>query len=186
MNRALLLVVAVAGCASNWSAGHGGQASTFADRTLTRVDVTLNGQGPFRFLVDTGAEICLVSERVAARLGLALGRAGQIGGVGGRERAHLAVIDSVAVGGVEGHEVRFAVAPPLAEAFADFLASHNNVCGFLRANAQLDLAGVRFPNPFLPGLRFSLATGLHVIAAHERRHLWQAWRVRRGAEGLTP
>ena len=26
------------------------------------------------------------------------------------------------------------------------------------------------------------ATGLHDIAAHERRHLWQAWRVRRGME----
>ena len=32
------------------------------------------------------------------------------------------------------------------------------------------------------GVRFSLATGLHVIPAHERRHLWQAWRVRRAAE----
>ncbi len=31
-------------------------------------------------------------------------------------------------------------------------------------------------------LRFSLATGLHVLAAHERRHLWQAWRVRRAVE----
>ena len=28
-------------------------------------------------------------------------------------------------------------------------------------------------------IRFSLATGRHVIATHERRHLWQAWRVRR-------
>jgi hypothetical protein len=37
---------------------------------------------------------------------------------------------------------------------------------------------VRFPNPFIRGVRFSLATGLHVIAAHERRHLWQASRVR--------
>jgi len=31
-------------------------------------------------------------------------------------------------------------------------------------------------------VRFSLATGLHVISAHERRHLWQAWRVRQPAE----
>jgi hypothetical protein len=28
------------------------------------------------------------------------------------------------------------------------------------------------------GIRFSLATGLHVITAHERRHLWRGWRVR--------
>lgn len=37
---------------------------------------------------------------------------------------------------------------------------------------------VHFPNPFIPGVRFSLATGLHVIAAHDRRHLSQAWNVR--------
>lgn len=42
---------------------------------------------------------------------------------------------------------------------------------------------LRIPHPFVRGIRFSLATGLHVIAAHERRHLWQAWRVRRALEG---
>jgi hypothetical protein len=73
-------------------------------------------------------------------------------------------------------------APPLADAFGAFLASQDQVRGFLRANADLDLMGVRFPNPFVRGLRFSLATGVHVIAAHERRHLWQAWRVRQAAE----
>lgn len=74
------------------------------------------------------------------------------------------------------------IAPPLADAFAAFIASHDRVRAFLRENADLDLAGVRFPNPLVPGVRFSLATGLHVITAHERRHLWQAWRVRQAAE----
>jgi hypothetical protein len=73
-------------------------------------------------------------------------------------------------------------APLLADAFDRFLASQNEVRSFLRAYGDLDLAGVRFPNPFVSGVRFSLATGLHVIPAHERRHLWQAWRVRRAAE----
>jgi hypothetical protein len=77
--------------------------------------------------------------------------------------------------------IRPRTAPPLADAFAAFAASHREVRAFLRAYADLDLAGVRFPNPFVRGLRFSLATGVHVIAAHERRHLWQAWRVRRAA-----
>ena len=70
-------------------------------------------------------------------------------------------------------------APSLADAVAAFLASQDGVRGFLRRYADINLAGLRFPNPFVRGLRFSLATGLHVIAAHERRHLWQAWRVRR-------
>ena len=73
-------------------------------------------------------------------------------------------------------------APPLAETFASFVASQADVRVFLRANADLDLTGIRFPNPFVRGIRFSLATALHVIAAHERRHLWQAWRVRRAIE----
>jgi hypothetical protein len=65
---------------------------------------------------------------------------------------------------------------------ATFLASQAMVRAFLQTYADIDLAGVRFPNPFIRGVRFSLATGLHVIAAHERRHLWQAWRVRQAAE----
>lgn len=73
-------------------------------------------------------------------------------------------------------------APSLAEALASFQSSQDEVRAFLRTHEDLDLAGTAFPNPFLPGIRFSLATGLHVIAAHERRHLWQAWRVRRMAE----
>ncbi len=72
--------------------------------------------------------------------------------------------------------------PPLDDALRAFLASQDEVCAFLRTFADIDLAGVRFPNPFIRGVRFSLATGLHVIAAHERRHLWQAWRVRQAAE----
>jgi hypothetical protein len=78
--------------------------------------------------------------------------------------------------------IRPRAAPPLAETFASFVASQADVRRFLRANADLDLTGIRFPNPFVAGIRFSLATGFHVIAAHERRHLWQAWRVRRAIE----
>jgi hypothetical protein len=75
-------------------------------------------------------------------------------------------------------KIRPRTAPPLADAFASFIKTHRDVRAFLRENADLDLAGVRFPNPFVPGVRFSLASGLHVITAHDRRHLWQARRVR--------
>jgi DinB superfamily len=76
-------------------------------------------------------------------------------------------------------------APALADAFAGFRTSQDEVRAFLLEYADLDLAGVRFPNPFVRGIRFSLATGLHVITAHQRRHLWQAWRVRRAAEAAA-
>jgi DinB family protein len=75
--------------------------------------------------------------------------------------------------------IRPRVAPPLGDAFAGFLQSQSDVRAFLGENADLDLAGTRFVNPFVRGVRFSLATGLHVVTAHERRHLWQGWRVRR-------
>ncbi len=71
--------------------------------------------------------------------------------------------------------------PPLAHAAARFFDSQQDVVALLRRHAEGDLAGVVFPNPFIKGVRFSLATGFHVLAAHERRHLWQAWRVRRAA-----
>jgi hypothetical protein len=73
-------------------------------------------------------------------------------------------------------------APPLDDALGEFLASQDEVRSFLRRFQEIDLAGVRFPNPFIRGVRFSLATGLHAIAAHERRHLWQAWRIKDAAE----
>jgi hypothetical protein len=75
--------------------------------------------------------------------------------------------------------------PALGDAIERFVASQDEVRMFLRLYAQIDLAGVRFRNPFVRGVRFSLATGLHVIAAHERRHLWQAWRVRQAAESAV-
>jgi hypothetical protein len=69
--------------------------------------------------------------------------------------------------------------PALADAAAQFFAIQNQVRVFLGKYADIDLAGVRFPNPFVRGVRFSLATGLHVIVAHDRRHVWQAWNVRK-------
>jgi hypothetical protein len=77
--------------------------------------------------------------------------------------------------------IRPRTAPTLADAFTAFMSSQQQVRAFLRAGADLDLTGVRFPNPFVRGVRFSLATGFNVIVAHERRHLWQAGRVRQAA-----
>ena len=82
-------------------------------------------------------------------------------------------------------QIRPRASPSLHDAFEQFVASQNEVLAFLRKYAVIDLTGVLFPNPFVRGVRFSLATGLHVLAAHERRHLWQAWRVRQAAEHST-
>lgn len=47
---------------------------------------------------------------------------------------------------------------------------------------DLDLNRIRFRNPFIGLLRYSVGTALLVIGAHDRRHLWQANQVRAAAE----
>lgn len=75
------------------------------------------------------------------------------------------------------------------ELLEEFRRQHANVSELIRASAGLDLGSIRFRNPFLPLLRFTVGTGLLVIPAHERRHLWQAEQLRNrpGFPGpLTP
>ena len=76
--------------------------------------------------------------------------------------------------------------PPLADAARSFFEWHQQAGAFLAEFADIDLAGVGFPNPFIGGVRFSLATGLHVLAAHERRHLWQARNVASAFRRTSP
>jgi DinB family protein len=61
---------------------------------------------------------------------------------------------------------------------AELWRRHREIAGLLQEAADLDL-GVRFPNPFIPLLRFRVWTGFLVIPAHERRHLWQAEQLRK-------
>jgi hypothetical protein len=50
-------------------------------------------------------------------------------------------------------------------ALEGFRISQDQVRAFLVRDSDLNLASIRFPNPFVPGIRFTLATGLHVITA---------------------
>jgi hypothetical protein len=61
----------------------------------------------------------------------------------------------------------------------EFAGQQAQVRELLCAVADLDLNRARYVNPFVPLVRFSLGTGFLTIAAHQRRHLWQAARVRR-------
>jgi hypothetical protein len=63
------------------------------------------------------------------------------------------------------------------DALSGFTNSNQQVREFITRTASLDLCGVRFRNPFIRGLNFTVATGLLVIAAHNRRHLWQMQQV---------
>jgi hypothetical protein len=60
--------------------------------------------------------------------------------------------------------------------------SGNKSCRELIVRARSkDVNRIRFWNPFVPGIRFTVGTGLEIIASHERRHLLQAERVRDSA-----
>ena len=51
----------------------------------------------------------------------------------------------------------------------------------VRRAADYDVNRIRFKNPFIPVLRFTVGTGLEMFSGHERRHLLQAERVRQSS-----
>jgi hypothetical protein len=65
-----------------------------------------------------------------------------------------------------------------AGAIADFIAAHDLVRSFVGESIGYDLRA-KFKSPFGP-LRLRIGSGLLVLAAHDRRHLWQARQVTTG------
>jgi hypothetical protein len=63
------------------------------------------------------------------------------------------------------------------EVLSAFIASHNELRRLIHEAREVNLNRVRFKNPFVSVLRFTVGTGILIIAAHDRRHLWQARQV---------
>jgi hypothetical protein len=64
----------------------------------------------------------------------------------------------------------------------DRFLSGNQSCRQLILEARSkNVNRIRFWNPFIPGLKFTVGTGLQIVASHQRRHLLQAERVRDSA-----
>jgi hypothetical protein len=59
-----------------------------------------------------------------------------------------------------------------------FLRGNEAAREFVRRAGPYDVNRIRFKNPFISVLRFSVGTGLEILTRHERRHLIQAERVR--------
>lgn len=68
--------------------------------------VYLNRQGPYEFVVDTGANRSVVAAELSAPLGLARGQSSPVHGIAGVEPAPTAVIDRLAVGDVVTRRLR--------------------------------------------------------------------------------
>lgn len=67
------------------------------------------------------------------------------------------------------------------EILAAYRASHDTIRAIVRKAAGIDVNRATFKNPFLPLVRVRVGTALRILAAHERRHLWQAEQVRSAA-----
>jgi DinB family protein len=60
-----------------------------------------------------------------------------------------------------------------------FLRSNDAARDLVRRASAYDVNRIRFVNPFIPVIRFTVGTGLEIVWKHQRRHLLQADRVRR-------
>jgi hypothetical protein len=59
-----------------------------------------------------------------------------------------------------------------------FLSGNKSCRELIVRTRSKDINRIRFWNPFVVGIRFTVGTGLEIITGHERRHLLQAERVR--------
>ena len=60
-----------------------------------------------------------------------------------------------------------------AEAFGEFAALQEKLIDLLREAREADLT-VKIVSPFDKRVRYNILSAFHIVAAHERRHLWQA------------
>jgi hypothetical protein len=68
-----------------------------------------------------------------------------------------------------------------ADVLASFLRSNRRARELVLRASEYDVNAIRFRNPFIPLLRFTVGTGLEIISKHESRHLLQAEGVKRSA-----
>jgi len=84
-----------------------------ADRVahvLVLKEVYLNGQGPFRMMVDTGAASCMIRPSVAKRLGLRPAYDVEHESLGGAKRVPDAVLDELRIGAIRNQGIEIIIA----------------------------------------------------------------------------
>jgi len=65
------------------------------------------------------------------------------------------------------------------ETLHHFSAMHRELMRRIERSAEVDAARVRIQSPFASWISYPLGFSFDLALAHERRHLWQAWQVRR-------
>ena len=59
-----------------------------------------------------------------------------------------------------------------------FLRSNHDTRELMHRARDYDVNRIRFRNPFIPLIYFTVGTGLEIVSKHEQRHLLQAERIR--------
>jgi hypothetical protein len=60
------------------------------------------------------------------------------------------------------------------EAFAEFASLQNRLLAILGDTEGLDLTKLKIVSPFDKRMKYNLYSAVRIVAAHERRHIWQA------------
>ena len=60
----------------------------------------------------------------------------------------------------------------------DFFALHDRLIEIIQSANGLDLAAIKVPSPVTRLLKFNLGMMFWILAAHDRRHLWQVRQIR--------
>jgi predicted aspartyl protease len=81
-----------------------------ASQHLT-IQVNINGRGPFNFIVDTGAELSVLADDVAAQLNLPEGAPITVEGVTGRIKTRLVPVDQLSVGPLAHNNLKLPILP---------------------------------------------------------------------------
>ncbi|MDP9203275.1 MAG: DinB family protein [Gemmatimonadota bacterium] len=63
-----------------------------------------------------------------------------------------------------------------------FISSNHRARELVHRAGNYDVNRIRFKNPFISVIRFTVGTGLEIVSKHQRRHLLQAERIRESSE----
>jgi len=63
-----------------------------------------------------------------------------------------------------------------------FLISNHTARQLIHRAMNQDVNRIRFRNPFIPVIRFTVGTGFEILSKHQQRHLLQAERIRNSLE----
>ena len=68
---------------------------------------------------------------------------------------------------------------PMEEAVRRFLSIHQEFIRTMESSRTVDVKHIKVQSPFASWIWYPLGFSFDLALAHERRHIWQAWQVRR-------